>query len=154
AHVRVVLADRRAAADDLRVARLIVAVDDVQLCVLRVEAQQRRRVALLDAAAQRLGVEGLAGAGHLAGAHRGGLPLLVCCGPWRQRFAATVKRPSMPWSAPRGDCPRRAREPRMTITMLEIRVIGELRVRIAGEKAELPASRRARSLLGWLAVHP
>ncbi len=42
----------------------------------------------------------------------------------------------------------------MTITMLEIRVIGELQVRIAGQRAELPASRRARSLFGWLAAHP
>jgi DNA-binding SARP family transcriptional activator/tetratricopeptide (TPR) repeat protein len=38
--------------------------------------------------------------------------------------------------------------------MLEIRVIGELEVQLAGTKAELPASRRARALLGWLAVHP
>jgi DNA-binding SARP family transcriptional activator/tetratricopeptide (TPR) repeat protein len=38
--------------------------------------------------------------------------------------------------------------------MLEIRVIGELEVRLAGTKVELPASRRARALLGWLAVHP
>jgi DNA-binding SARP family transcriptional activator/tetratricopeptide (TPR) repeat protein len=42
----------------------------------------------------------------------------------------------------------------MTITMLEIRMIGELRVRTAGQTAELPASRRARSLLAWLAAHP
>jgi DNA-binding SARP family transcriptional activator/tetratricopeptide (TPR) repeat protein len=42
----------------------------------------------------------------------------------------------------------------MSITMLEIRVIGELQVRIRDQQAELPASRRARSLLGWLAVHP
>ena len=38
--------------------------------------------------------------------------------------------------------------------MLEIRVIGELEVRLAGTKAQLPASRRVRALLGWLAVHP
>jgi DNA-binding SARP family transcriptional activator/tetratricopeptide (TPR) repeat protein len=38
--------------------------------------------------------------------------------------------------------------------MLTIRVIGELEVRLAGTKVELPASRRARALLGWLAVHP
>jgi DNA-binding SARP family transcriptional activator/tetratricopeptide (TPR) repeat protein len=38
--------------------------------------------------------------------------------------------------------------------MLEIRVIGNLEVRLAGQTAELPASRRARSLLGWLAIHP
>jgi DNA-binding SARP family transcriptional activator len=38
--------------------------------------------------------------------------------------------------------------------MLEIRVIGELEVQLAGTKAELPAGRRARALLGWLAVHP
>ena len=36
--------------------------------------------------------------------------------------------------------------------MVEIRVIGELR--LAGTAAELPSSRRARALLGWLAVHP
>ena len=42
----------------------------------------------------------------------------------------------------------------MTAAMLEIRVIGELEVRLAGTKAELPASRRVRALLGWLAVHP
>ncbi len=38
--------------------------------------------------------------------------------------------------------------------MLEIRVIGELDVRLGGVTAELPASRRSRALLGWLAVHP
>ena len=38
--------------------------------------------------------------------------------------------------------------------MLEIRVIGELQVLLAGKTVELPASRRARSLLGWLASHP
>jgi DNA-binding SARP family transcriptional activator/tetratricopeptide (TPR) repeat protein len=42
----------------------------------------------------------------------------------------------------------------MTTAMLEIRVIGELEVQLAGTKAELPASRRVRALLGWLAVHP
>jgi DNA-binding SARP family transcriptional activator/tetratricopeptide (TPR) repeat protein len=42
----------------------------------------------------------------------------------------------------------------MTPAMLEIRVIGELEVQLAGTKAELPASRRVRALLGWLAVHP
>ncbi len=42
----------------------------------------------------------------------------------------------------------------MTRAMLEIRVIGELEVRVAGKTAEPPASRRARSLLGWLAAHP
>lgn len=36
--------------------------------------------------------------------------------------------------------------------MLDIRVIGELRVN--GATVSLPASRRARALLGWLAVHP
>jgi DNA-binding SARP family transcriptional activator/tetratricopeptide (TPR) repeat protein len=36
--------------------------------------------------------------------------------------------------------------------MLDIRVIGELR--LAGSAAGLPASRRARALLGWLVVHP
>ena len=38
--------------------------------------------------------------------------------------------------------------------MLEIQVIGELEVRLADTKAELPAGRRVRALLGWLAVHP
>src|ERR1035441_8151209 len=42
----------------------------------------------------------------------------------------------------------------MTPAMLEIRVIGELEVQLAGTKAVLPASRRVRALLGWLAVHP
>src|SRR5487761_1428478 len=44
--------------------------------------------------------------------------------------------------------------PRLTAAMLVIRVIGELDVRLAGATAELPASRRARALLSWLAVHP
>src|SRR5580704_6410894 len=44
--------------------------------------------------------------------------------------------------------------PTMTAAMLEICVIGELEVRLAGKKAALPASRRVRALLGWLAVHP
>jgi DNA-binding SARP family transcriptional activator/tetratricopeptide (TPR) repeat protein len=38
--------------------------------------------------------------------------------------------------------------------MLEIRVIGELNVRLNGRKGELPPSRRVRALLGWLALHP
>lgn len=42
----------------------------------------------------------------------------------------------------------------MTTAMLEIRVFGELEVQLSGTKAELPPSRRARALLGWLAVHP
>ena len=42
----------------------------------------------------------------------------------------------------------------MTNAMLEIQVIGELEVRLAGATAELPAGRRVRALLGWLAVHP
>ena len=42
----------------------------------------------------------------------------------------------------------------MTKAMLEIQVIGELEVRLASAKAELPAGRRVRALLGWLAVHP
>ena len=42
----------------------------------------------------------------------------------------------------------------MTKAMLEIQVIGELEVRLAGAKAELPAGRRVRALLGWLVVHP
>src|ERR1700728_4143874 len=44
--------------------------------------------------------------------------------------------------------------PTMTAAMLEIRVIGELEVRLAGKKAALPAGRRVRALLAWLAVHP
>jgi len=42
----------------------------------------------------------------------------------------------------------------MTAVMLEIRVIGELDARLNGVKGELPASRRVRALLGWLALHP
>ena len=42
----------------------------------------------------------------------------------------------------------------MTKAMLEIQLIGELEVRLAGAKAELPAGRRVRALLGWLVVHP
>ena len=38
--------------------------------------------------------------------------------------------------------------------MLEIRVIGELEIHVAGKTAQLPPSRRARALLGWLAIHP
>ncbi len=38
--------------------------------------------------------------------------------------------------------------------MCEIQVIGELRVRLGGTRAELPAGRRARALLAWLALHP
>src|SRR5450755_317772 len=38
--------------------------------------------------------------------------------------------------------------------MLEIRVIGELDVRLGGIRGELPPSRRVRALLGWLALHP
>jgi DNA-binding SARP family transcriptional activator/tetratricopeptide (TPR) repeat protein len=38
--------------------------------------------------------------------------------------------------------------------MLEIRVLGELQVRLDGTTAELPASRAARALLAWLAVRP
>ena len=38
--------------------------------------------------------------------------------------------------------------------MLDIRVIGELEVQLSGTKAELPARRRARALLSWLAVNP
>ena len=39
-------------------------------------------------------------------------------------------------------------------TMLEVRVIGELDIRLNGLGGELPPSRRARALLGWLALHP
>ena len=42
----------------------------------------------------------------------------------------------------------------MAKAMLEIQVIGELEVRLAGAKVELPAGRRVRALLGWLVVHP
>ena len=38
--------------------------------------------------------------------------------------------------------------------MLEVRVIGELDIRLDGIKGELPPSRRVRALLGWLALHP
>jgi DNA-binding SARP family transcriptional activator len=38
--------------------------------------------------------------------------------------------------------------------MLEVRVIGELNIRLDGLTGELPASRRVRALLGWLALHP
>jgi len=37
--------------------------------------------------------------------------------------------------------------------MLEVRVIGELDIRLNGLRGELPPSRRARALLGWLALH-
>ena len=39
-------------------------------------------------------------------------------------------------------------------TMLEVRVIGELDIRLDGITGELPPSRRVRALLGWLALHP
>src|ERR1700735_1831155 len=42
----------------------------------------------------------------------------------------------------------------MTAAMLEIRVIGELEVRLAGTRPKLPASRRSRALLGGPPVHP
>ena len=38
--------------------------------------------------------------------------------------------------------------------MLEVRVIGELDIRLDGITGELPPSRRVRALLGWLAIHP
>ena len=38
--------------------------------------------------------------------------------------------------------------------MLEVRVIGELDIRLDGITTELPPSRRVRALLGWLALHP
>src|ERR1039458_9423423 len=69
AHVGEVVADRLPAADDLRVAGLVVAVHDVQLGVLGIQAEQRCGVALLNATAQCLGVKRLAGPGDLAGAH-------------------------------------------------------------------------------------
>ena len=37
--------------------------------------------------------------------------------------------------------------------MLRISVLGDLRIEVAGAPAPLPASRRARSLLAWLALH-
>src|SRR5580704_5801476 len=49
---------------------------------------------------------------------------------------------------------RLARGPTMAPAMLEIKVIGELEIIVAGKTAELPPSRRSRALLGWLAVHP
>src|SRR6202050_341175 len=69
AHVGEVLADRPPAADDLRVAGLVVTVHDVQLGVLGIQAEQCGGVAFLDAAAQRLRIKRLAGPGDLAGAH-------------------------------------------------------------------------------------
>jgi DNA-binding SARP family transcriptional activator len=38
--------------------------------------------------------------------------------------------------------------------MLRIRLLGELRLELEGRRLEAIASRRARSLLGWLAYHP
>ena len=38
--------------------------------------------------------------------------------------------------------------------MLRIRLVGELRLELDGRPLEAPASRRARSLLAWLAYHP
>jgi DNA-binding SARP family transcriptional activator len=38
--------------------------------------------------------------------------------------------------------------------VLRISLLGELRLEVDGAPAELPASRRARSLLAWLALHP
>src|SRR5918996_3525542 len=38
--------------------------------------------------------------------------------------------------------------------MLHIRLVGELRVDLGGRRLETIASRRARSLLAWLAYHP
>ena len=67
AHIGEVLADRVPAANDLRVAGLVVTVDDLQFGVFGVQGEQRRRVALLDTAAQRPGIEPLAG--HLAVTH-------------------------------------------------------------------------------------
>src|SRR5580698_6535997 len=49
---------------------------------------------------------------------------------------------------------RLVRGPTMAPAMLEIKVIGELEIIVAGKTAELPPSRRSRALLGWLAVHP
>src|SRR6266851_3931650 len=89
--------------------------------------------------------------------------LVVICGAslvgggselWARRCLHTVNGPSKRRSGTVQGCLCAAREPRMRTAMLEIRVIGELEVRLAGKTAELPASRRARSLLGWLAVHP
>jgi DNA-binding SARP family transcriptional activator len=38
--------------------------------------------------------------------------------------------------------------------MMRIRLIGEMALEIDGTSAPAPASRRARSLLAWLALHP
>src|SRR5207248_9356253 len=38
--------------------------------------------------------------------------------------------------------------------MLRVRLLGELALEVDGEELEAPASRRARALLGWLALHP
>jgi len=38
--------------------------------------------------------------------------------------------------------------------MLRIRLVGELRLELDGRRLDAPASRRARSLLAWLACHP
>ena len=38
--------------------------------------------------------------------------------------------------------------------MLRVRLLGELRLELDGQRLDAPASRRARSLLAWLAYHP
>jgi hypothetical protein len=38
--------------------------------------------------------------------------------------------------------------------MLPVRLLGELQAEAGGRPVEAPASRRAWSLLGWLALHP
>ena len=38
--------------------------------------------------------------------------------------------------------------------MLHVRLLGELEVEAGGQRIEPPASRRAWSLLAWLALHP
>jgi DNA-binding SARP family transcriptional activator len=63
--------------------------------------------------------------------------------------------PSKPRSDPLSWPSRGGRPaPTLTTAMLEIRVIGELEIHVAGKTAQLPPSRRARALLAWLAVHP
>ena len=40
------------------------------------------------------------------------------------------------------------------LSMLRVRLLGELQAEIDGAAVAVPASRRAWALLGWLALHP
>src|ERR1035438_4878909 len=128
AHVGEVVADRHPPADDLRVAGLVVAVHDVQLGVLGIQAEQRCGVALLDAAAQCLGVKRLAGPRDLAGAHlvppdrRGTRTPGTTIPGHRQRTVKAQARAH----GPLRNCRDLGIPTRMTAAMLEIRVIGHL----------------------------